>query len=227
VLVSVLIASAAQADLITLDAASVGLGVDVSNVFDGLTMQRIRTPSAPTPPAQTINDLLAGPVITSEPHYGDLAVSFGQFDAGYGNAYLYCYLLSSCSNVGFFSVLELTLDVPTHFVQITGDAAQGLPPIMYAFGQDGALLATCNLYQNSPGCEWTFTEIEDDSLLMNDVRQTVSLTSDQRDIARVVFGGSTGGAQVNQISYAVPEPSTLLLAGIGAAFLISKRAQRR
>ena len=216
----------ARADLITLDAATVGLGVDVSHAFEGLTMQRLQTPS---PPANTYSEILAGPVITSAPHYGDLDVSFGQFDGGFGLPYDWCYTLGQCSNAGFFSVLELTFDVPTHFVQVVGDAARGLPGILHAYDRNGALITNCKLgSQENPGCAWTFTEIEDGiPFIINDVRQTVSLTLDQRDIARVVFGGSTGGAQATVISYAVPEPSTLLLVGIGAACLVRRRTPQQ
>jgi hypothetical protein len=221
----------ARADLITLDAASVALGVDVSDAFDGLTMQRISTPGFP--PAQTYSELVVGPVITSAPHYGlfgGTTVSFGQFDGGYGLPYDWCYTYGQCANVGFFSVLELTFNVPTNFVQIIGDAAPGLDPMLFAYDRDGALITHCKPFTSggeNPGCDFTFTELEDGiPYIINDVRQTVSLTSDQRNIARVVFGGSTGGAQATVISYEVPEPSSLLLLGLGAVGLLRASRQR-
>ena len=215
-----LTSSPARADMITVTSSSFLLGVDVSDAFDGITLQRLEL----LPGARTYLPVSL-PVITSEPFRGPLDVSFGAFDASFYNG---CYTEgqggNSSSFCSYFSVLEVTFDAPTNYVQIVGDFdpdGPGLEPILFAYASDGSVISGCGPFAGGPDCEVEFTPLP--PVPRESERSTISFSRDQRDIARVVWGGFVGGAWAHQISYTVPEPSTWLLIGVGSVGLMRRR----
>jgi hypothetical protein len=114
--------------------------------------------------------------------------------------------------------LELRFDDPTDFVQIIGDGFNDAPGFL-AYDRDGNRLGTSfhsdayveSVAQLSPGS----------------FRTTLSLAREQRDIARVIYAGIDGSDTPTQITYRVPEPSTLLFVSMGALALVRYRRRRR
>jgi hypothetical protein len=217
----------AHADLITVSSTFFDLGVDVSHAFEGITLQRLEQNSILGPHTYAP---VALPVITAEPFQLPLDVTFGAYDGGFGG-YNRCFLsgqggVESPDCSVYFSVLEVTFDAPTNSVQIVGDFNPGLEPNFHAYTGDGSFLGTCGPYQalSGLGCVVDIVQLQPDlPYVVSQGRSTLSFTSDRPDIARVVWGGFSGGAWAHRISYTVPEPSTLLLAGIGAVGLVSRR----
>jgi hypothetical protein len=158
-------------------------------------------------------------VITTTAWWGAQPVTFGTYyDLGYG--YEGCYVYAGPFSCAYpWSVLQVSFDAPTNYVQIVGNYGSD-PPGLFAFSSDGTLVASCMYWL--PGCAAEVTGPHQPASIY---QSTLTVTSAQSDIAWVVYGGTFGTTTVHQISYNVPEPSTLLLVGLGAGGLIRRRRQ--
>jgi hypothetical protein len=170
---------------------------------------------------------IASPVITSGTHYGPLDVTFGNFGLNFFS-YERCYRGSvlSCLNGFFQGALELSFDAPTNYVSIVGDFGNDAPAVL-AYGSDGSLITACGPgYGSRPDCVETFS-LFGPGPYQHDARSTLSITREERDIARVVWGSFAGAAFANQITYTVAEPGTLLLVSIGLVGACGTISRRR
>jgi PEP-CTERM motif-containing protein len=224
VLASLLVSSVpASADIITISSESFAPGVDISHALDGVTLQRITQQTGVSTYAP-----IASPVITSGTlWYGPLDVTIGGFSLGYDN-YESCYNNGTLSCLqGAFHALELIFDAPTSYVSIVGDFGNDAPA-MLAYDSDGSLIAGCGPAVSGSrfGCVQTFTSFGPGQH-EHDTRSTLSITSAQGNIARVVWGSFAGAAFAHQISYSVPEPGTLLLLGIGMVGTVGRVLRKR
>jgi hypothetical protein len=74
-----------------------------------------------------------------------------------GSFYNGCYTEgqggNSSSSCSYFSVLEVTFDAPTNYVQIVGDFGPdgpGLEPILFAYASDGSVISGCRPFAGGP-----------------------------------------------------------------------------
>jgi hypothetical protein len=224
VVISVLNSSPARAEIISFDSTSFALGVNVSHALDGATLQRLTSFPGMTTYTPTVTD-----VITTGAYWGPQPVTFGTY-SWLGEGYEGCYnngvpyalpRLGSCGSSSW-SVLEVSFDAPTNYVQIVGNLGSDLPGLL-AYSSDGSLLAACVYYLMEEPCT---AEITGPYQPQSFYQSTLTVTSAQSDIAWVVYGGWFGTTTVHQISYNVPEPSTLSLLGLGAGVLTLSRRRR-
>jgi hypothetical protein len=218
--------SPAGADIITFNSSSFAMGVDVSHALEGLTLQRLVQQSGPTYAPAIL------PVLTSGGWYGPNETTFGGYSTNY-DAYEYCSTNGrNPSYQGFscfagFSVLEVTFDAPTNFVSLVGHFGMDAPLLM-AYASDGTRISTCGpgVVRNTPDCleEYTFLGTTPP---FGDTRSTLSITRAGHDISRVVWGSFAGASFANGISYNVPEPSTLMLVGLGAVLGVARQRRSR
>ncbi len=201
----------AAADLFTINPNRFAIGTDLSRMFDGVTLARLVDDS-------TIPGFnpMATPVLVSE------AQSTHNYDAytigaSYQNIAFHDNCLRSLS-CGEFEPLELRFDAPTNYVSI---ASIGLSdqPTFYAYdvfgnrlGGYGDVTLDANWQSDSGLYYATFVN---------------TLSMDQPLISRVVFGGEFGNVKATEVQYAVPEPATLLLVGLGALGLMRRRQRDR
>jgi hypothetical protein len=206
-----LVSNTAQADIVTYNATSFPLGVDVSHALDGVTLQRLSWGDG----GPRVYSPDVTPVITSVPWYTDDPVSFGP---GSGLLdYESCYRAQAgfgCSS--FVSVLELTFDAPTNFLRLVSATASGNARVL-AYTSAGTQIDVCA----NGGC------LIENVVMQGFIQTTITVTRGQADISRAVWGGLTNVVFGQEISYNVPEPSTGLLVGLGVSWLTLSGRRRR
>jgi len=208
-------ASSARADLIVVNANDYPLGTDLSAVFAGVSMSKL------VQSAWGITGIPVGattaPVYAISTYHDPTVLSFGGM-ADSIDGYLACTNNPSswsCGQTGY-SVLELRFDQPTDFVQLSGLFFSDAPSIM-AFDTAGNQIAGFGGFGN-------YVEAVTFGVLSNG--SSITLARNQRDVARVVYGGVQGVSTPTQVSYKVPEPTTLgfLAVGLLSAGLLRARS---
>lgn len=213
------IAAPARAELITLDPTTIPIGTDVSNLFDGVTLQRLTQLRSPTY-SPTASPVLIG----GAPYYGNSPASFGSYwEMGFGYDGCYAGGTTACSFP--FSLLELTFDSPTDYVQIVGDWGSDAPGLR-AYDINGNLVSSCD-YNLSPS-PWNVGCVHQAFTVPGgDHRSVQTVARGQRDIVRIVWAGLYGTSFATGISYQVPEASILMYVGLGAVGILSRRRRVR
>ena len=233
-LCGLLATSAAQAELITIDADAYAPGTDVSNAFDGVSLAHLTFTSAGL---QSTSVYAAGCANVSNPSSICSAIgpaSFGyQTSTGAINSYWYSTAspIINCLNQNYSYCYNGT---PQHLLEVSFDAATGFVQFESTFGSDDpwvwALDAAGNvlsltpqrtIHQNSGPGGGPFGY------------QTVTLASTAANISRVIIAGNGGYVTVDGITYdgittataSVPEPETLglLLAGLVGIVVTTRR----
>jgi hypothetical protein len=232
-LLGLLATSAAQADLITIDADVYAPGTDVSNVFDGVSLAHLTFTSAGM---QSTAVYAAGCADVSNPNSACSAIgpaSFG-YQASTGSINGFWYSTGSpiinCVNQNYSYCYNST---PQHLLEVSFDSATGLVQFESTYGSDfpwvWALDAAGNVLSLTP----------QQTIHQNPGPgggpfgyQTVTLSSTTANISRVIIAGNGGYVRVDGITYdgistaaSVPEPETLglLLAGLVGAVVTTRR----
>jgi PEP-CTERM motif-containing protein len=121
-----------------------------------------------------------------------------------------------------WSLLEVSFDAPTDYVQMVGTWLSDAPA-MRAYGSDGSLITSCN-WVNTADCTAESVILPGADRIG---QTTQTITRAERDITRVVYGGWFGNTTARQLSYRVPEPGTLMLIGIGMASAVLQRRRKK
>lgn len=207
----------ANATLVTIDPDDYALGTDLTHAGPGLTLQTLSQRGI-TYYDPAILPVIAADCASSSVRCGDpdYTSEFGSTTSSVYGVIENWYGCSSVGHTGYcrdgFRVLDMVFDSPTDYLQIeTGWGSD--PPAFMAFNSAGERVLYCSAFQASCGNGAVQTQTvgvgEHWSIM------TVQLAS--ADIARVVFGGQMGGANIGEITYNVhvPEPGTLALLSLG------------
>lgn len=206
----------ARADLITLDADNFALGTDLTSVLTGASAAFLSQSGLA---AQPYNPRVVTGLTTVASYTGAAAQGFGR--ASMIDRYMACYnrsQLSLATSDCQYGVVEVTFDGGTDFVQLDARWLSDMPGVV-AYNAAGQQVASCF---GDAGC--ASPAVYEPGHLST---STVTLAREQRDIARVVFGGIQGNAEISGLRYSVPEPGTLALLGMGFAGLAASRRRRR
>jgi hypothetical protein len=214
------ISASAQANVITIDADNYAVGTNVSTAIEGASLWSYSQAgtSAYSP--------IVAPISVVDCSYGGCgprvfgnsvaAVSPENFREVRG-AYD-CQRGHRISCVDGFQTMQLVLDAPTDFVSIETEWLTDHPGL-YAFNAAGTLLFSCLGLTVGP-CSSTTTALADGH------RTMFQFSRDQKDVARVMFGGVYGANRVSSISVSVPEPTTLALLGVALAGAVVARRRK-
>ena len=189
--------SSAWADVITINASDYPLGTDLSHMLEGVSMAKLSSFGGL---AETVSPVYAvstyhAPGVLS---FGGLASTIDEYQTCHNNpGSLSCY---------GYDVLELRFDAPTDFVQINGFMFSDGPDMM-AYDTAGAVIA--GFRSRAQPSVITYAAVG------SGYSTSVTITRDARDIARVVYGGLLGNASPTQVTYNVPEPTTLGFMSLG------------
>ena len=213
-LVVLLTAASANADLITVNAALMQPGMNASNSLPGATISRIDQHGGMTyqPVVQDVIvvDSLRGPEPTS----------FGSYDVDY-RGLTDCYLGDNAACIGvLFAGFQVTFDQPTDFVEVRSVHAAGTQPVIYAYGSGGSLIAECGPFS---GCSTSLGLPTSGWAGIQDVETRTAIAA--AGITRIAWGGFSGGAWAQEVTYSTPEPSLLALWSLG--LLITAAGVRR
>lgn len=206
----------ARADLIVINANHFQPGTDLSNLFSGLSMSKLRNEfNINDPIGAHLYRPIASPVYAVSTHQAPGLLSVG--GTGYELLdYNRCYdgggSPSGCLD---YNVLELRFDSPTVFLQFDSRSFSDDPGVL-AFDTLGNLI---DLRTNGLRTfTWTRLDAPD-----SPVDSILTVSRDQADIARVVYAGWGGHATPLRISYSVPEPTTFGLMALGLLGLFRRR----
>ena len=228
VVLSLCFAASARADIITIDPNAHAIGTDLSNLFPGVSMAQL------TQTAGGTYNPVRSAVLVSSDYYGDaVGGSLVMGGGGILEGYRECYAASlsggsaagACNSWG--TALELTFDGPANFVTITA-AWLSDGPGMLAYDSAGNMIGSC-FSPFGPGAAGSSGLCDAFIIPHNSAGNlsTVTVARAQGDIARVVFGGVIGRSMATEVTYGVPEPTTLAFMGIGLAGAAIMRRRRR
>lgn len=206
-IIFVTFASSARGELIVVDPNEYSLGTDLSTMFAGLSMAHLSNqPNQDGVDGRQLFEPVASPVYAVSTYHAPTILSVGGMSrelldyAGCSETVfgtlIYCSL---------YDVLELRFDSPTNFVQIDSRSFSDGPDIL-AYDALGNRIAGWGY----GGYTFTATPADSESWA-----STITLSRDQGDIARIVYGGLIGNSTPTRITYSVPEPTTLGLMGLG------------
>ena len=200
------IATPARADLIVVNASDYALGTNLSDVlFPGLSMATVSQSGG-----DTFSPIFSPVFVTpAAPNPLELALNgtSGIFD------YVGCRAGSPIAPPCHYSVLELRFDNPTDLVLVIGRYFSDAP-FLVAYDLLDNPIAVYGLQFPGfpPGSPIGFTAIH--TMVAGTGQTDLTLARAERDIARVVFAGDNA-VSPTQISYQVPEPTTLALVALG------------
>lgn len=235
-LVGLMATSAAQADLITIDADAYAPGTNVSNAFAGVTLSHLTFTSTGTQsdgvyaagcaPGAPVCNALGTASFGWQNAAGTTLASWNSTASYIGNCLSqirsYCYAERQ-------NLLSVSLDTATDFIQF--DSTYGSDfPYVWALDAAGNILTTVVkqvtiLQSNAPGTGNTYGH------------QQVTVTSALGNIARIVIAGNGGYSTVDSITWNgpaaapvanVPEPETLamMLAGLLGIAVTTRRRRK-
>jgi hypothetical protein len=204
-----LMTSAAQAHLITLDAGAHGPGIEVSRAFDGVALSHVTF----TPTGVQSSAVYAMGCTPGSRGCDALGTTMFGWQKANGKAFTSwssrSELIGNClqqNHADCYSqpqhLLEVTLDRATDFIQF--DSTQLTDsPWAWAFDAAGNLLSLTPVRTSNPV-----------------TGQSLSLSSAAGNISRILLAGNDGYSIVNSISYnahttSVPEPATLAMLMVG------------
>jgi hypothetical protein len=218
----------ANATLITIDPDDYAPGTDLTHIAPGVTLQGLYQPNTYSAPvsinyyAPTVLPVFAVDCDSTSTRCGDSDYTMefgsplpsGSTIHGYGpiDRWDSCFRSVTSTNCrDGFSVLEMLFDTPTDYLQIvTGWGSD--PGSIMVYNSAGERLSYCRA--TSTGCPEGSVVTEG----IGEHFSTLTLQRGTADIARVVFGGYLGGANIGEITYNnmnVPEPGTLALLSLG------------
>lgn len=223
--------TAGAAAIVTVNASDFAPATNVSSAIEGVTLTRLQHGTDGSggynPIRQDVSTVDCSP--RCAPESG--ATSFG----GFGNILFYdiCFRFGAPGACGDgFIALEIAFDSPVDYFQMTGGwFSDG--PMLIAYDSDDNMLSplpsslgTC-MTQWSPGqdvgtCDWVHW-----GDISTAYYTSMSFQMDSRAISRVIVGGFSSAFEIQQFSYSIPEPGTLLLLGSGLAFLGFTRRRSR
>ncbi|MBM0104779.1 PEP-CTERM sorting domain-containing protein [Steroidobacter sp. S1-65] len=218
----------AHATLITIDPDDYAHGTDLSQIAPGLTLQALHQANTSRDPVP--NSFYAPvylPIVAAdcdfrcgnlngEREFGFLSPS-GSVLEGFGRIEGNSWCLSATqAGLGSsycrdgFTVLEMTFENPTDFLQVETAWGSDASSLM-AFNSAGERLFWCTANEQNRVCDGV--QIVTSGL--GGHSSTFTIARDTGDIARVIFGGFMGSASIGGITYNVPEPGTLALFALG------------
>lgn len=199
-----LIATAANADLISVNAALMQSGMNASNSLPGAIIQRIDQHGGTTYDPNVQDVIVVDSLRGSEP------TSFGSYDVDY-RGLTDCYLGDGAACLGaLFAGFQVTFDQPTDFVEVRSVHALGIEPVIYAYGSGGSLIAECGPFG---GCSTSLGLATASYAGIQDVETRTAIAA--AGITRIAWGGFSGGAWAQEVTYSTPEPSLLALWSLG------------
>jgi hypothetical protein len=208
----------ANATLVTIDPDDYALGTDLSHAGPGVTLQRL-SQTGITYYNPTVSSVIAADCFSSRCGDPDWTTEFSAPGFGNSNGWgrvEYWYGCASTGHTGYcrdgFRVLDMVFDSPTDYLQIQTGWGSDTSAFM-AFNSAGERILYCNAAQTSCGNGAVQTQ----TFGIGEHWTTFTVQLASADIARVVFGGFMGGANIGEITYNtnVPEPGTLALFSLG------------